>query len=87
MVLALRPKIANMGSMRNETNNPSTPLSRACENVLKAISGELKIHSSLRGPYGTTEETRETTIAWAIRRLKIALEENEKEDFYGTFDA
>ena len=79
MVLALAPKIANMGSMRNETITPSTPLSRACESVLKAISGELSIHTN------GAEETRETTIAWAIGRLEVALKENEKEDFYDIF--
>ena len=56
--------------MTNETQTPSTPLTRACENVLKAHSGELVLY---RQDHLTVKENREFTIEWAINRLEFAL--------------
>ena len=55
----------------NNTQLPSTPLTRACEHVLKAHSGEFTI-TSIKAD-GTKVATKADTLAWAINRLKIAL--------------
>ena len=55
----------------NNTQTPSTPLTRACEAVLKAHSGELVITTFKAD--GTKVATKAATIAWAIDRLKFAL--------------
>ncbi len=60
--------------MKTETQIPSTPLTRACENVLKAHSGELVIY---RQNYNTVKENREFTIAWAVNRLRYTLNSKE----------
>ena len=56
--------------MKTETQIPSTPLTRACENVLKAHSGELVIY---RQNYNTVKESREFTIEWAVNRLRYTI--------------
>ena len=55
----------------NNTQIPSTPLTRACEHVLKAHSGEFTI-TSIKAD-GTKVCSKEDTLAWAIDRLKVAL--------------
>ena len=54
-----------------KTQTPSTPLTRACEAVLKAHSGELVITTFKAD--GTKVATKAATIAWAVDRLKFAL--------------
>ena len=56
-----------------KTQLPSTPLTRACEAVLKAHSGELVIYSAQDSSDPARAEARSATIAWAIDRLKFAL--------------
>ncbi len=57
----------------NTTQLPSTPLTRACETVLKAHRGEFTI-STVKAD-GTLVRSKEATIAWAIDCLKVALGE------------
>ncbi len=59
--------------MKNEKKTLSTPLTRACENVLKAHSGELQFHNE----DGLVPQ--KFVIRWALSILKveIALAENE----------
>ena len=62
-----------MENMKNEKKTLSTPLTRACENVLKAHSGEVQFHNE-NGPV-----PQALVIKWALSILKvqIALAENE----------
>ena len=55
----------------NNTQIPSTPLTRACEHVLKAHRGEFTI-TAIKAD-GTKVCSKEDTLAWAIDRLKVAL--------------
>ena len=57
--------------MKNEKKTLSTPLTRACENVLKAHSGELQFHNE-DGPV-----PKKFVIQWAIDVLRDAIAEDE----------
>ena len=60
--------------MKNEKKTLSTPLTRACENVLKAHKGELQFHNE-DGPV-----PQKFVIRWALSILKVEVELAEKAD-------
>ena len=67
-------EIANMERMKNEKKTLSTPLTRACEDVLKAHNGELQF------PNEDGLVPQEIVIKWAVSILRVEVELAEKKD-------